>query len=54
MEREFGTRPWFYYQALGYPGFLDFWQSHAHRYDGAEENRTYVQIRRLDSAECVT
>jgi len=45
IERAFGTRPWFYYEAFDYPGALDFWQVRARRYDGQPEDLTRVRIR---------
>jgi hypothetical protein len=51
IERDFGTRPWFYYQAFEWPGDLDFVQWHGRRRDGQPENLTRVRIERVEGPE---
>lgn len=49
IEEELGTRPWFYYNALGLPGNLDFVETRATRHAGQTEDSTIVQIQLLTS-----
>jgi hypothetical protein len=51
IEKHFGTRPWFYYQAYELPFGLDFVQCACKRHDGQPEDLTRVRIRRLEAGE---
>lgn len=51
IERHFGTRPWFYYEAYELPARLDFVQLRGRRHDGQPQDLTRVRIHPLEGAE---
>jgi hypothetical protein len=51
IEREFGTRPWFYYESYEWPAGLDFVQWDCKRHDGQREDLTRVRVERVEGPE---